>query len=233
MEFGEEFGYGVLLEYEYGFVESEPTDPNVVYIAGLSESKRAEYMSSLEGEFDEDDGQQTGCRAEAERTVMGVNPFSDPGFASLYDQINAELRFDPDLVAAVDLWAECMFAADPAYGFDSTDAPRLYIHDLLFEAQGLRKVAVDPETGRLLDGSGAIADGYTATESGDEWTYVGEERLPTSLELDRLRATELTLWAVDNTCRDTSNWTQVQAQLQDEMTNRLASEYPEFVSQRD
>jgi hypothetical protein len=106
--------------------EEEWVDPNEDYVAAMSEGEQTAYYEALYGppppeedledpdaEMVEYDWTTAGCSGKAQHEVSGeeADPFSDPAFASLQEEIDrlyTSVAESPELAAVDAEWAGCM-----------------------------------------------------------------------------------------------------------------------------
>lgn len=133
-------GYGMTTwdeEEESAPVEEEWVDPNEDYVSGMSESEQTAFYEALYGPMDvveetdpeaemaEYDWTTAGCSGEAQHEVDGasVDPFSDPAFSSLQEEMDrmyTSVQDDPAVASLDGDWSACM--AEAGYDFPRPDA---------------------------------------------------------------------------------------------------------------
>ncbi|WP_298988845.1 hypothetical protein [uncultured Pseudokineococcus sp.] len=131
-------GYGMTTWEEEAAPEEEEewVDPNEDYVAGMSESEQTAFYEALYGPMDvveetdpeaemaEYDWTTAGCSGEAQHEVDGasVDPFSDPAFSSLQEEMErmyTSVQDDPAVASLDGDWSACM--AEAGYDFAAPD----------------------------------------------------------------------------------------------------------------
>jgi len=148
IEYARENGYGMTTPAAEAVDEApaeEFVDANADYVASMSESEQQAYYEALYGvqpEVDasdpeaeyEYDWQTAGCSGRASHEVYEEGqPFSDPEFASLQEEMNdlyEDMASDPKIAELNSTWAACM--ADAGYeGMTSVDEASMGISEEL------------------------------------------------------------------------------------------------------
>lgn len=258
--YGERYGYGIVRSYELyelPFLDEngEPAenddsfeDPNQRYIEALTDAERDEYYAALYGdqsdqemEIDPDTGEeiwvqpppeQRGCSGMAAYEVQGPQPWDDPDFSNRLDELLQPLENDPRINDAEVLWSDCMYERDEEYDFYGPDDVYEFVSDFLNEAKGLRRVAVDPESGEVVGGDGEVAEGgWMSDEDGNAWGYIGTPKVLSTAQLERLTAREVALWQADQKCQESSGLRQLRQQVERDLAETIREEFPDLVKE--
>ncbi|MEJ5914295.1 hypothetical protein [Pseudokineococcus sp. 1T1Z-3] len=190
-------------------------DPNQAYLDSMSESEQEAFYEALHGpavEYDEEDPDAemdwdwttAGCSGEAQHEVDGGvgDPFSDPAFASLEEEMDAlweSMTTNADVLALDAEWSECM--ADAGFpGYSSQTDPQEEIDE---EMQALYETTseetdwqVDPAALEELQEreiDTAVADFRCAEEVDYDTRYAEISRQVEQAFVDSHRA-ELEAW---------------------------------------
>jgi hypothetical protein len=164
-------GYGVFTYDE----EDQPVDegaeeyvdPNEDYVAAMSETERTAFYEALYGPsvpFDEDapeeaveyDWTTAGCSGAADHEVAGDQPYDDPAFSSLMEEMDGlyeEAAADPAMAALDAAWSGCMADAGfPGFARQPDAAQSIYDEqNSLYESAGADGEYVEPEAAVMAE----------------------------------------------------------------------------------
>lgn len=252
--FGEQYGYGVMYNYELyevggGMGGPEFVDPNQDYVSSLSPDEQNAYYAALYGEpteepIDEPSSsagtvvaapapEQQGCSGIANAEVYGQNPADDPEIQQALGDIFTSIQDEPRLAEAIDQWTECM---EPAFDeHDIADPPasleEMYavIERLKSEAQGLEAFPFESEAEMNdLFESEQVVITSTMNEDGSGIAYIGEPQELSGDEIDRLTAIEVELWTADQACQDDLGIARLRIEIEQEAVEQLLQQFPEL-----
>jgi len=225
-------------------------DPNQDYVQSLTEAEQAQYQESLYGPMSAEFGGPTveaqtedstieaqqmievqGCNGTAYEEVYGsTDPTRDnPDLAARVEEYYTAQQDDPRLQAANEAWAACLAAK--VGDIDIAGSPLKkptdmyqYVDNLKYEAMGLERVP--------WDGTKEIENMWTGStnEDGTGYAYVGQPHVIAEDDLERLRVTELDLWAKDYGCGKDARLLEIQAEVEQDFVEQLRSEFPELGS---
>lgn len=251
-------GYGVVLAYELFewpntdaegnlLVSAAPSDvnPNDAYYESLSPDDMEAYSEAMYGPtmpemtYDEEGSlvqtnvamEDRGCTGAAYVATFGHSPFDDADFAARYDELRDQTLGDPAVAEAVDAWVDCMRETDAAYDFTSDDEASSFVELALEEAKGLRRIEVD-ESGIPL-GSDEPIEGASYKLGDHYYAFEGQPSRLTKEQIDDLKRVELDLWKADQKCRDDSDLDDIRRRRDEQLTDALKSEFPEYVVDRE
>lgn len=218
------FGVAYYILYPRGSEDetSEPSgeiiDPNVDYVASLTESEKEAYHDSLWGTQEEQDaslvteidpvtgeeyetvsGYGAGCDGKAYGEVYGNDPSMSPDFwnamQSYYDELAARVEADPRMVKFTEEWSACM--SDAGHDFADRDAFYDYIWtDLQSRVDAI--VGADfygnPMEGWTQDEIDEFWENATLEEQDALWTSAGGElTAEQTAQLEEILAEEIAL----------------------------------------
>lgn len=224
LAFGEEYGYGVMRNYELSggspYLEPIPpdvVDPNDAIVAELSLADQQAYTDARFGDFDEYDRtvdadgnelaspslEQQGCQGKARLEVVGEDASADPEIDALLQRWQA-----PQLEAEVltSKWIDCIEPTLDDLGFGDEvrridDGYRI-MSTALFTAMGLEVVESDDAQSMFA----ASKEMVTAWQYEDGTGYyvfnVDHPRELSGAQIDGLTDREIELWAADFACQE-------------------------------
>jgi hypothetical protein len=259
-EFAKKYGYGIVHNYEIyelpyldengeytgegpggGFV-----DPNQEYVGSLSQEEQDDYYAALYGEpiTEEASGEdvtadtilvpspeEQGCQGKAQLEVYGDQPWNDEDFNVRYEELLQQLENDPRVEEAEIAWSDCLYEIDPSYDLLTPEETYQFMEKLMVTAKGQKIVPVDPDTGEVIGGDGTEQiEGWTSTEDGEAYGYIGKQKRISEEDLVELQAEELTLYNADQECQKSSGLKKLRKGLEQELADALLEEFPDIAA---
>ncbi len=257
-EYAKKYGYGIVHNYEVyelpyidengeysGGQGGEFVDPNQEYVNSLSQDEQDDYYAALYGAQSATEGtsvdgetadtiaipspEEQGCQGKARQEIYGDELFNDQKFNDRFSELSEELENDPRIEESEIAWSDCMYEADASYDFLSPEETYQFMEKLMVAAKGQKIVPVDPDTGEVIGGDGTEqVEGWTSTEDGEAYGYVGKQKRIAEDDLVELQAEELTLYKADQKCQDSSGYKKLRKDIEQELADTLLDEFPDI-----
>jgi hypothetical protein len=227
--FGVRYGYGVVARYELAsgagpLLPTNTPDPNQPYLDSLTQAERAQYEEALHGTMS-GEAATGGCDQEG---LGGPRPVDTiDGLYDRIEELRRGIRLDPRMQASVATWLACVTTgagplelagrpvSEPSEMMQSVEAQ-------LDLARGLEVYPID------LDNAPADLVSSNVFADGTWYASVGKPQPVDPVLLDKIRADEVRLWAIDSDCRSQTGLQSLMTMIENELVAQLQSEFPEL-----